>query len=269
VRPTLRVSFLLVLPVGLVACEGTTPTAPAPTDAPAVVLESSTSQSPEPTAAPAEGAACENEYLPIVKGATWTYEGTTSRGDYRENAIILDVKGDRFELGVTLGGISYQEAWLCTEDGLLQLDDPTSPFTAFYTGPDATVSIATIGTDGVTLPTRFEVGDEWDQTTQLEINGDIYSGPSTIHHEFSAVRSEEVTVAGTVWQAVVVEVSSHMDVLMSPRFAMDYETTQWFVRGVGLVKLEGEMGMWEVGGELVEPGLEYDVSFEMVGYSVP
>jgi hypothetical protein len=269
VRHTRRVPLLLALPILLVACEGTTPTSPPPTESPAVVLESSTSQPPEPTAGPTEAAACDNEYLPVVKGATWTYEGTTSRGDYSETATILDVKGDRFELGVTLGGISYQEAWLCTDDGLLQLDDPTSPFTAFYTGPDATVSIATIETDGVTLPKSFNVGDEWDQTTQLEINGDIYRGPSTIRHEFSAVRSEEVTVAGTEWQAVVVEVTSQMDVPMSPRFAMDYETTQWYVQGVGLVKLEGEMGMWEVGGEFMEPGSEYDVSFEMSGYSVP
>ena len=211
--------------------------------------------SPTPSVAPGEARACDNEYMSVVEGATWTYEGTTSQGDFTQQAVILDVSENAFVLGVTLADFSYEEAWMCTEEGLVQLEAAGSPYTAAFAGPDGNVGLSTIDSDGVTLPASFDVGDEWDQTTQVQISSSAFNGLATISHEFSAVRSEPITVAGTEFQAAVVEVSSTLEI---PQFSFEFNSTQWYVRGVGLVKLEGQM---------TEP--EFDASYELVGYSVP
>lgn len=262
-RAVVLLSTLLVFLAGCNAPATETATATS-----AVVLQGPTTAPPEPTEAAGSGA-CANDYLPVVKGATWTYQGTTARGDYTEVDVILDVAADAFARGVRLTDITYEEAWTCTDEGLVQFLAAGSPFTGFFSGPDATVYVDTVDNQGVTLPSHFEVGDEWDQTMQLQISSPSFNGPATLTHEFSADRAEEVTVAGSVFQAIVLEVTSRMEVSISPRFAYEYETTQWFVPGVGLVKLEGEMGTIETGGQVTEGGPEYDVSYEMVGYSVP
>ncbi len=249
-----RALIFLALPILVVGCNVPTPTAtPTPTAEPVVLLQGSTSAPPEPSPAPAEARPCDNEYLPVVAGATWTYEGTTITGDYTQHATILDVTDQVFAMGVKLTDIYYEEVWKCTEEGLVQYQTP-GLFSALFTGPDGTIGLSTINNEGVTLPTSFDVGDEWDQTTQVQIS----SGPvglATISHEFSAVRSEPVTVAGTVFPSVVVEVSSTVEL---SQVTLEFESTQWYVPGVGLVKLEGQM---------TQPA--FDVSYELVGYSVP
>jgi len=269
VRHRRSVVVFSTLLVFLAGCNAPAPATPTTTTAPAVVLQGPTAAPPQPTVAAAGSGACANDYLPVVKGTTWTYEGTTARGNYTEVDVILDVAADAFARGVTLTDVSYEEAWQCTDEGLVQFLAAGSPFTGFFSGPDATVYVDTIDNQGVTLPSHFEVGDEWDQTMQLQISSPSFNGLATLTHEFSADRAEEVTVAGSVFQAVVLEVTSKMEVSISPTFAYEYETTQWFVPVVGLVKLEGEMGTIEAGGQITEGGPEYDVSYEMVGYSVP
>lgn len=251
-RPTSRTLLFLALPILVAGCNAPTPTATA-TAEPAVLLQGSTSIPPEPTAALGEARPCDNEYLPVVKGATWTYEGTTITGDYTQHTTILDVKDQVFSMGVRLTDIYYEEVWKCTDEGLVQYQTP-GLYSALFTGPDGTIGLSTINNDGVTLPTSFDVGDQWDQTTQVQIT----SGPvglATISHEFSAVRSEPVTVAGTVFPSVVVEVSSTVEL---SQVTLEFESTQWYVPGVGLVKLEGQM---------TQPA--FDVSYELVWYSVP
>ena len=251
-KPIRYVLVGVVLPALVAGCNGPTPTASA-TAEPAAILQGSTSAPPEPTAALGESGPCENEYMPVVKGATWTYEGTTITGDYTQHTTILDVKDQVFSMGVRLTDIYYEEVWKCTDEGLVQYQTP-GLYSALFTGPDGTIGVSTINNVGVTLPTSFEVGDQWDQTTQVSIS----SGPvglATISHEFSAVRSEPVTVAGTVFPSVVVEVSSTVEL---SQVTVEFESTQWYVPGVGLVKLEGQM---------TQP--EFDVSYELVGYSVP
>ena len=233
-RPSRCTLLFLALPILVAGCEG-----PAPT----------------PSVAEGEARACDNEYMPVVEGATWTYKRMTSQGDRTQQAVILDVSENAFVLGVTLTDISYEEAWMCTEEGLVQLETAGSPYTAAFAGPDGNVRLSTVDSDGVTLPASFDVGDEWDQTTQVQISSSAFNGLATISHEFSAVRSEPITVAGTEFQAVVVEVSSTLEI---PQFSFEFKSVQWYVRGVGLVKLEGQM---------TEP--EFDVSYELVGYSVP
>ena len=223
------------------------------TSEPAVLLQASTSAVPEPSAAPGEAGACDNEYMPVVKGANWTYEGNTITGDYTQQATILDVKDQVFSMGVRLTDIYYEEVWKCTDEGLVQYQTP-GLYSALFTGQHGTIGLSTINNVGVTLPTSFAVGDQWDQTTQVQITAGPV-GLATISHEFSAVRSEPVTVAGTVFPSVVVEVSSTVEL---SQVTLEFESTQWYVPGVGLVKLEGQM---------TQP--EFDVSYELVGYLVP
>jgi len=118
------------------------------------------------------------------------------------------------------------------------------------------VTSTTKKSSGELLPKNLAVGSEWDGEFQVETvldnptavrlgMGNV-SSTMTLHHK--AVREEEVTVPAGTYTALVVE--SDMQILTSLPGATGYKpptirTTEYWVKGVGLVKSVTESSMIE------------------------
>ena len=216
--------------------------------------------SPEaPTSEPTVATLCANEVLPVVEGAWWEYEGESANGAFSRTTAILDVGSDAFQVELHVGEISSIETWRCSSDGLVQLQSDGGPFSAVLSGPDGSVTISTLSDEGVTLPPAFGVGDSWEQATLLSISSAEVSGQATLSYEFEVIQTETITVPAGTFQSLRVEVAGEIESPLSGT-TFEYDSTEWFAPGVGLVRYEGHMAD---GGDLSA------VTYELTGYSIP
>ena len=239
----------VALYLALTACSvGSTP-------APADVATPETISTP-PSQATAPGGDCENPYLPVVEGATWTRRSTTSLGESTQTATLKDVTPSGFTVertGVLSGGRSYtyDENWSCTPEGLIQA--PTDELAAIATGASGTVTVQSLSNEGVTLPTDVQAGDTWTETFNVDVVGPDSTANWSVTYDFQAIGMEAVTVPAGAFTAI--HLTNHITWLNGAVPAMDVE--YWFATGVGLVK----------SGFTME-GLSTGIT-ELVSYSIP
>lgn len=223
------------------ACTPTpAPSQPAPTDGSGGGMIATT---PEPTSPPSsDGGPCTGQFFPVVQGVYWEYEGSTISGDFGRRGGITDAADDSFLVQGSIedpdSDVAFIEAWQCTAEGLIQLQSE-GIFSAVLRGADDTVELNTISTEGITVPPAMEVGDEWDQTTVLGVTTSAVSTQVTLAHEFSIGGAETISVPAGTFQTFRVDVNSSMDLPLGEPF--EYESTQWWAAGVGLVKFEGDV----------------------------
>ena len=122
----------------------------------------------------------------------------------------------------------------------------------------SSISVRTISSSGEYLPRNVEIGSTWTQTFNLEIRPNIGGGSTdgiptmhaqtTLTHE--ALRTESVTVPAGTYNAIVVKtkIQTNIDApgtttpAPAPLPSIELVSFGWWVRGVGLVKSETNMG---------------------------
>jgi hypothetical protein len=199
------------------------------------------------------GGLCDNPYIPVVEGATATYNLTTDKGTVTETDTITDVGTDAFLVETTQPDSNYVITWHCTPEGLYWLQSDGGTFAAVFQGDVGSQQWEVTSFDGITLPTDIQPGDTWTQSEEISISG---TGATTynIDLDFTAVGMESVTVTAGTFNAM------RIDVIMvgaTPQVSMTFTFSVWYAPGVGQVQLIGQNDIGQIW------------SLELVSYSIP
>lgn len=190
---------------------------------------------------------CANDYYPVVNGATWTYGGTGSSGDFTWTSTITDVSGSSFTLTNQFTDVTATQQWSCADEGIVALQYGGGPEATLNTTSGLSGAFETIDITGVSFPTHISAGDTWTQTYTIHGDMNVTEGQSatadgTVTQEYTAVGIESVTVPAGTFEAMKLEVSLHFDMQVSMGagvtlpLAFDLQSTNWLVPGVGWVK---------------------------------
>jgi len=222
-------------------------------------------QTPQATSAPEQPAgACDNPYLPVVQGATWKYAMTGSVSDTFTRSILSAAADGFTDQDVFGTGVTRQGQWKCENGALIALD-PTSGGSASVSTTGVTVDFQTTEQSGMTLPASPQPGDAWTQTVTLEGTETIGDTQIPAKNQFSnsckAVGVESVTVAAGTFDALRVECQTSMTITVTMQgndisTPVNFQATNWYVQGVGLVKT-------------VSTGANLDSTIELTSYTVP
>jgi len=213
---------------------------------------------------------CANEYLPVVEGATWTYEGTDEAlGTYTFISTLKDVHPEGFTYFNDFDELAQQQKWSCTAEGLLALE--------YNRGAAATISIAGVesnyvSTDisGVSLPREISIGDTWEHGltlsgTQSMPDGTIATTAAVVSFSFEAIGEEGISVVAGDFEALKVRAVVVFDLEISVNdvvipTTLVTESFVWWVQRVGWVKSEDRVEM---------AGVVSVSSIELQSYSIP
>lgn len=249
----MRAAALGLMLMTVAGCSGGLPS-PIPT---ATILPASpepATPAPAPTTAGAEG--CRHPYQPVIDGASWSYQGSGSGGDYSRTDTIDEVTDDSFLVETQLSRVQYFVTWECEPEGLVNMRADGGMFEAVFSGPDSPVFVEVLSSEGVTLPASISQGDEWEQQTSLMFSSKDIASSGTITHEAEAIGMESVTVPAGTFQAMRIDVTSTMDLINYPGGEdITFEASYWLAPGVGLVRMAG-------GGEAM--GVEFVSEIQLV-----
>jgi hypothetical protein len=214
---------------------------------------------------------CYNPFFPIVEGASWTYQFDT--GDTYSNEVS-NVDQNSFTLTQTFykdgeDNLVLTADWYCTSDGLLQGNFAQIDLlnqSATDGGPEMTFE--TIQWEGQTLPAPdlMQVGYKWTATYSLtgdvDMEGIVTTADATVTIQYKVGAIEEVIVpAGTFAQAYRVDSIGEIDIEMTmsgasvPLNMNGFDSSSWYVEGVGLVKTSDEFSGLSSGMELLESNM--------------
>ena len=229
--------------------------------------DGSTAEAPSavPTeAAPASVGACDNPFMPVVVGATWTYNLNGPVPDtYVHSILSIEASGfteqDIFGTGVTRQGI-----WNCENGNLIALN-PSGGSSSSVTAEGTSVDFKTTALEGITLPASLNPGDSWSQSLTLEgtqtINGETFPASNQLTQNCTAAGNESVTVPAGTFDAMRVDCQVTMNITLdmagSPlATTISLNNTNWYAIKVGLVKT-------------VSTGSGLDSVIELTSYSIP
>lgn len=198
---------------------------------------------PPVTSAPAAGG-CANPYLPVIVGASWTYQLTASTPDTYTHTILSADEDGFTEQDAFASGVTRQADWKCDNGNLIALNAAG--------GNSATVSAEGVQTDfettaleGVTIPASINPGDTWSQSLTMEgtetINGSVIPAKNQLTSACTAVGMESVTVPAGTFDAMRVDCTTQMNITMTMNGVevpsnISLSGTNWFAPQVGLVK---------------------------------
>lgn len=190
-------------------------------------------------------AACDNTYVPVKAGATWTFKNTNNLTQpLTQITTITDVNAGSFTQKVDLGdGTTWTETWTCAQGGLLQLQDNGGPAAAAL-GPSGKATVTTKSNTGITVPTDPKVGDTWSQTTETAVNSADLNTTESVTTTYKAIDMESVTVAAGTFDALRVDIAVTGTVTYQNGASMPVTSrgSTWLVRGNGAVKSTSATG---------------------------
>ena len=198
-------------------------------------------------------APCDNTYVPVKAGATWTYKNTNNvTKTLLQVATITDVGDRSFTEKLSMGNsTTWTETWSCVDGGLLQLQNNGGPAGAAL-GPNGKATFTTTSNTGLTLPTDPHAGDTWSQVTEGVIKGGGLTLTQKTTFSSRAVGMESVTVPAGTFQALRIDGQSKSDVTNQDGSKMQFlgTTSVWVVAGKGLVKSVSTIASVETSSEL-------------------
>jgi hypothetical protein len=217
------------------------------------------------TAEPASGP-CANDYQPVARGDTWTYDVSGSGGTGYTDTIT-NAAASGFTITSDFGRVRRQTQWSCRPEGLVAL--------RFGGGAAGTLTseglwalLRTTGVTGITIPRSIGLGDTWHQTFELkgtiEIGGARTTASGSVDERFEAGGVDSVTVPAGAFDAVAIDTMLTFDIqtmvagVRTPVKVVSTGTT-YLARGIGLVKATSETSLF---GQLLS------ATVELTGYSV-
>lgn len=208
------------------------------------------SPSGAPTASrPVASSGCSHPYYPLRPGSSITYRMTTGENVNTLKVSVTENTGDQAKLTYAFpeGGINIDQTLTCESGGL---------FSESYLDLASEVSgmnfrSETKSASGPLLPEGLGVGSEWDSSFDIVVHVD--SGPvhdagiSEINETFSIHRKaegfESVTVPAGTFNAL--KIQSHFTVATTGvpgMSSLSFDTTEYWVEGIGYVKTASESG---------------------------
>jgi hypothetical protein len=187
---------------------------------------------------------CTNNYYPIIEGRTWHYLITTpDQPDLHMYISYADVDQSGFTQIQEFDDYRGEVRWVCGENGVISTEYANIALSANY------ISFDTLAYDGVLIPTEAQmvVGGSWASAFEIFATYDIegVSGETNMHLTFNNT--------GEAMESVSVPYGSFADALRAPQngevvseimvngvpageFTIAFNSTNWYVRGVGLVR---------------------------------
>jgi len=235
---------LTFLAVAAVACdrsgEGASTTAPNLPDAP------SATTSAIPALVPS--GPCANEYFPVVPNATWIYQRTVDEKVNRFRQTVEEMNDAGFVMLLRFGNGGERDVWTCSPAGLANVEQ-------YVTGrnggppPPGTVSFQHFRSQGVSVPADATIGSSWKQVVTshafFTVRGVRHREDQVVTTTYRAVAEERIETPLGVFDALKIKTTSTTH-KTAPTFGngIDQTTTseftQWWSRGVGLVKLSSD-----------------------------
>lgn len=179
---------------------------------------------------------CANPYLPVVEGASWTYDFTTSSGTVPLTQTISDVGSDGFLMMTDNPDISFAITWKCSQQGLYWLQSTGGMFAGVFQSAAGTGTVETLSYAGVSIPTNVHVGDSWSTDEEITANAFGVNETFTIHTDYRAVGMETVTVPAGTFDALRVDMEASND---SQTLPVTIQGSTWFAADIGQVKNAG------------------------------
>jgi hypothetical protein len=181
---------------------------------------------------------CANEYYPVTTEKDLAYKVT---GATPASYVLTRKKtaADSFtETRNFSSGINVKTNWVCTEDGLRNVE-----YNSGMNFSSGNFKMETLESSGMTLPKTWEAGKKW--TTEYKIKGKLKAGPVNadtsgtvlIENEITSLGEKVKTPAGEFETAKVV---STINLNLSVGGSVKVATTNWYAPGVGLVKQEAK-----------------------------
>lgn len=255
---------LVFLVLASLACNlGSTPT---DTTQPSTTEESAPQNESTPVVQDSSQHACDNPYVPIVVGATWTYD---LKGQVSDTYVhsILSIDGNTFVEQDAFGtGVTRQGQWNCENGNLIALNPSGGGSTTVATENGVSIELQATELKGITLPAVINAGDTWSQEIFLEgtqtITGNSFPASNRTISTCQAIGVESVTVIAGTFDAMKVECLNKITVTLemqagSPtQFDTELATNTWYTIDVGMVKS-------------THTGSGLDSVIELVSYSIP
>jgi hypothetical protein len=240
-----RVVFGVVaaLSIAAASCTNGPPVSTVPT--PVGGTGSFTQGTPRPSAGRPVRGPCANQYVPVIKGASWTYYlSSNMSGSSSSKTSITALAHDSFTEKSRFAGATITTRWSCGRDGLVELEyGAGSP--GSLTTSTARFTYTTSNVVGVTFPSKIAKGDTWRQSYDISgttnVSGVTVTVSGRVAYDYRAGAKESVAVqAGTfraliVTARVVTDLSTNAGVLHIPS-KLHSTVTIWLVEGVGMVK---------------------------------
>lgn len=265
-KPFAKSLGLLLLTLLLVACGGAGPSA----------TEAAGADSPaeEASAEPSVPASlCSVQYMPVVEGATWHYEGSSETGPYNWSVLTSEIGDASFTVTQThnTGGepLILTQRWTCSEEGATALEyGGGADASLTYSGLN--VTLETLQTTGITIPRSIQPGDSWQQT--FEIEGTIQSADiestvqGTITQDYQAIGIESVSTPVGSFDALKLDIFTTFNLQASVMgitvpFNLVSTNTSWLVSDIGWVKTTGSATMEGASG--------FETTIELQSYNIP
>jgi hypothetical protein len=235
------------LALAAVACD------PAVEDAPP--SPRSAQESPSPSASPSAAApvlvpsgACANDYFPVVPDTTWLYLRTIDERSNRFRQTVEEITDSGFVMLLQFGNAGERDFWTCSPDGLANVEQYVTGPSGGAPPPD-TIPFGHFRSQGVSVPADISVGSSWKQVVTslafFTVNGVRHRERQVITTSYRAVAEETVATPMGVFDSLKIETTSTTH-KTAPTFGngIDQTTTsvftQWWSRGVGLVKLSSD-----------------------------
>lgn len=195
---------------------------------------------------------CGNGYFPSRVGTKVVYASTASGSRTTYSSELTAHVGTRYTLVYTFErGLTVTQNMVC-DGGELRAEGYLDLSSALSGG---TITTRTTKVEGVFMPADLAVGSSWEATYEVQAQFNIPGAPvglsdvrMTIHSERRAVAEEDVTVAGRTYRALKVEATEEVPAVTFGAVTLPertVHTTEYYVRGIGLVKMTGDFGVTE------------------------
>lgn len=242
----MRTIFLiLVLPALLLA--GCSPSAPEVVEdaIPPAAEESIPPVGEAPGADPAEGVAaagaCYHPYLPILDDTIWTYRTSDTEGE-DSYTLSYDITGpDSFVFVIAYPDLTVSAEWICTEEGLVRTN-----YAEFMMGATG-FEISDLSYTGVSfpLPDVMVPGAAWQNSFSASgrLSGDFGESDVSMDMLMDNVieGAETITVPAGTFDTLRIVTNYTMNNTMTiagitTPVSMQFTTTAWYAKDVGMVK---------------------------------
>lgn len=201
-------------------------------------------------ATPAQ-AACDNPFFPAKAGSSKTFTIQGEAKTYTIRVTNATANGFTLRYEYTDPVRVLESPYTCTPQGL------TSPslFSSGF-GPDANITAQVKASSGIVIPAegRWRVGETWTYANEGTVTANDKTQGQLVYtfkneFTFQIVAREQVKVPAGTFQAFKVVLTGKGEFgAKGVSHPMTYTLTQWYARGVGLVRQEFQNAVHELTG---------------------
>ncbi|MBK9165312.1 MAG: hypothetical protein IPM21_15670 [Acidobacteria bacterium] len=229
---------------------GSSNTAEAPANTTTPSTETNTAETATQTATLGN---CANDYYPINSGAE-NYKVTgAAPGSYTLTQKLNDPNSFS-ETRAFDSGVNVTTNWICDADGLRNAQYGNN-----ISVENAAFDMETLESKGLTIPRELSVGKAWDATYKVRVKGqaggmNIGSDGDVVVRNKVVSLNDKITAGGKEFEAAKVDTEITINLTMGGQKVpgMTIKGTNWFAKGVGLVKQEVRSPYGAQGVELTE-----------------